>query len=278
MNLKNLRNKYQSFLQDQKPFNPGASSWYRMDAEGDSAEIFLYDGIGLFGVEPEQFISSLNSLDAKEITLRINSPGGNVFDGTTIYNALLRHRAKIHTKIDGIAASMASVIALAGDTIEIAENAFFMIHKPWSVVVGDADDMRKEVEILDKLEDSAVGVYDRNSDLSADEIRAAMKEETWYSASEAKDAGFVDTIYVGDDEEMSARLMLFGSDEKEYEPTERGLESMARDAGMSRRQAKDFVSSLKLDLRDAGSGAQRDAEMQAVLNGLNAGIQQHSTY
>jgi ATP-dependent Clp endopeptidase proteolytic subunit ClpP len=237
-----------------------------MAKKDDSAEMFIYDGIGLFGVEAESFINEINAMDVNQITLRINSPGGNVFDGTAIYNALRRHKAKVDVKIDGLAASMASIIALAGDTVEMADNAFFMIHMPWSLVVGDSEDMRKEADVLDQLAGAAVKTYANRSGMSEADVRSAMKEETWYSAEQAKDAGFVDTIYSGDNEEMRFDLTVFAkapegiSAPSEHKPTERGLEAILRDAGMSKKEAAEYISAFKLERRDAGSGSQRDAE------------------
>lgn len=268
MSLSQIQQRFERFQRSRQAFDPGAKSWYRMAKKDTSAEVFIYDGIGLFGVEAEAFINDLNGIDADAISLRINSPGGNVFDGTAIYNALRRHKAKVSVKIDGLAASMASVIALAGDEIEMAENAFFMIHNPWSLVVGDADDMRKEAEVLDKLAQQAVNVYTKQSDLSEADVIAAMKDETWYSAQEAKDAGFIDTIFTGDDEEMRFDLSVFAHapdgisapDDEKHDP--RKLEDiLRREAGMSKREARDFLHALKSERREAGSEARCEAEV-----------------
>lgn len=259
------RQRYADFQKHRKAFHPGARSWYSMEMKDDTAEIFIYDAIGFFGVEVEDFIRDLQKVEAKEITLRINSPGGDVFGGTAIYNALLRHPAKVHTKIDGLAASMASVIALAGDTVEMAENAFFMIHKPWTFMLGNADDLRKEAEVLDKIEGSAVSIYAKSGDLSEQEIRTAMAEETWYSAEEAKDAGFIDSIFTGKDEKSAFDLSVFahapeglaanGGNKRDVSPKE--LEAVLREAGLSQSEAKGLlakgIKALR-DQREVGSG------------------------
>lgn len=265
MSLSLVQTKFEKFQRSRQAFDPGAKSWYSMKSTGKSAEIFIYDGIGLFGVEAESFIGALNDLEAREITLRINSPGGNVFDGTAIYNALLRHQAKIHVKIDGLAASMASVIALSGDTVEMAENAFFMIHNPWSLVIGDAEDMRKEADVLDKLAQQAVNIYAKNSEMSDSEVQSAMHEETWYTAEEAMEVGFIQSIYSGDDEEMRFDLSVFAhapegtSKPKERKATARGLEDILRDAGMSKREAKEYIASY--DRQRDVAGSRRDDEV-----------------
>lgn len=262
--LKAMRDRYDRFMRHRQAFDPGAKSWYSMK-DGDEAEVFIYDSIGFFGVEAESFIGDLARIDSKVINLRINSPGGNIFDGTAIYNAILRHPASVRVQIDGLAASMASIIALAGDTVEMAENAFFMIHMPWSMVVGGSDDMRKEAETLDKLSETAVKTYARRSNLSDDEIRAAMMEETWYSAEEAKTAGFVDSIYSGDKPKSQFDLSVFAkapdgiSAPRDFKATARGLEGILREVGMSKREAKEYIHSLQLGRLDAVPDDRPDA-------------------
>lgn len=281
--MEQMKQKYEQFMKARQAFDPGAKSWYRMAARDSVAEVFIYDGIGLFGVEAESFINDLNGLDAKEITLRINSPGGNVFDGTAIYNALLRHKAKVSVKIDGLAASMASIIALAGDSIEMAENAFFMIHEPWSLVVGSAEDMRKEAELLEKLAGSAVGIYSRKSNLSESEVKAAMREETWYTAEEAKEAGFIQSIFSGDDEEMRFDLSFFAhapegaSQPREYQADPRGLEEMLRrDVGMSQKEAKRYIASYNQN-REGSAPHRDDGDLMRLKSALDKGINQYAT-
>ena len=117
------------------------NTWYNMTAaEGEtSAEISIYDAIGSFDVNAKQFVDELKEINADTINLRINSPGGSVIDGNAMFNALQRHPAKVVTHIDGLAASMASVIAMAGDEVHMADNALLMIHNPWTFSMGDAD-------------------------------------------------------------------------------------------------------------------------------------------
>lgn len=176
-----------------------ARDWYEIKAAGDGvAEVFIYEQIGedywAEGVTAVDFVNELNALSASEIHLHINSPGGSVFDGVAIHNALLRHPAKVTTFIDGLAASIASVIALAGDRVVMASNALFMIHNPWGGVQGDASEMRKMAEVLDKITITLVNTYEESSSLSRDEILAAMDAETWYTADEALAAGFIDEV------------------------------------------------------------------------------------
>lgn len=170
-------------------------SWYRVKASSTaSAEIWLYDEIGGWGISAREFADDIKALgEVKHIDLRIHSPGGDVFEGMAIYNLLKNHPAKITVHIDGLAASIGSVIAMAGDTIIMPENAMMMIHKPWGMQGGDADDMRKYAELLDKVEDTLVSAYTR-SGKPADEIKQLLKAETWYTGAEAVAAGFADKV------------------------------------------------------------------------------------
>ena len=174
------------------------NTWYNMTAaEGEtSAEISIYDAIGSFDVNAKQFVDELKDISAEVINLRINSPGGSVIDGNAMFNALQRHPAKVITHIDGLAASMASVIAMAGDEVHMADNALLMIHNPWTFSMGDADELRADADLLDKMSASILSSYGR-SQYEADELKNLMDEETWFTAQEAFDAGFVDHISTG---------------------------------------------------------------------------------
>lgn len=251
-----LRERYQRFRQYRQAFNPNGRAWYSLESDEGEATIYIYDAIGFFGIEAQKLVQEIDQLEATDITLRINSPGGDVFDGAAIYNAFDRHPAKVHVKIDGVAASMASLIALAGDDIEMSENAFYMIHKPWSIVIGSADDMRSEAGLLDKIESTAVGVYAKRSGMTDEEIRGLLAAETWYTAEEAMDAGFIDKV-AGSSRESRFDLSMFDNapetDAHEREVSVREAESALRDAGMSREQAKAVVA------RGYNNQLQRDA-------------------
>ncbi|HUW56579.1 MAG TPA: head maturation protease, ClpP-related [Planctomycetota bacterium] len=183
------------------------------DTKKDEAEILIYDEIGASwfgeGITAKQFVTDLGAIDAKRIRVRINSGGGSAFEGLAIYNALRNHEAKITTEIDGVAASIASVIALAGQTVKMADNAFFMIHNPAGLVMGDANDMREFADLLDKVGGSLAHVYAEKSGQDDDQIQDWMDAETWFTAEEAKAAGFVDTITKGKVIEARADMSAF---------------------------------------------------------------------
>lgn len=172
--------------------------WYSISAKADEeAEIYIYDSIGdsFFSdsVSAKDFVNALRPLDGSDIHLRINSPGGDVFDGTAIYNALIEHSGRVRVTIDGLAASMASVIAMAGETIVMPENAMLMIHDPWTMAVGSADEIRKTAEILDKAKIGLISAYKRTG-LSRDAISDLMTAETWMTGAEAVEKGFADEV------------------------------------------------------------------------------------
>ena len=132
---------------------------------------------------------------AKEITVNINSVGGDVFTGISIYNMLKRHKAKIIVNVDGLAASIASVIAMAGDVIRMPSNSMMMIHNAMTMVAGNANDLRSTADLLEKVTDTLMSAYlDRSDKLERNELKALLDAETWLSAEEAKELGLIDEV------------------------------------------------------------------------------------
>lgn len=171
------------------------NSWYTIRAQSSGAEVVIYDEIGAYGVSAKGFLAELGALpDATPLALRLNSPGGSVFDAVAIYNAIKRHSGTVTVWIDGIAASAASYIAMAGDEIVMPENAFLMIHDPAGVVMGTAIDMRAMAEALDKIKGSLLQGYAAKSGRPQEEIAPLMAAETWLDAKDALDLGFADRI------------------------------------------------------------------------------------
>ena len=174
-------------------------NWYKITSKAkDRAEILIYEQIGknFFneGVSAKNFVTDLNKLDVKYIDLYINSPGGNVFEGNSIYNALVRHKAQINVIIDGVAASIASVIAMAGNKILMPENSQMMIHDPSALVIGTATDMRKMVEALDRIKTGLIAAYKTHATIDEAVIDNLMANETWMTAQEAFDNGFATEV------------------------------------------------------------------------------------
>jgi ATP-dependent Clp protease protease subunit len=178
-------------------------NWFTMkkaDAESTTAEIVIYDEIGKswWGedtVSAKQFVDDLAGLgDVENITVRINSPGGDVFDGITIHNALKNHKATVTAQVDGIAASAASYIAMAADKIVMPSNSFLLIHGASGFSMGNADDMRSVAEDLDRVDKSLTATYASRSKMTQAKVKALMKEDRLMDADEAKTLGFADTV------------------------------------------------------------------------------------
>lgn len=168
-------------------------------ASADVTEILIYDEIGFWGITAKTFVRQLSAITTPEIIVRINSPGGDVFDGLTIHNALRAHSAAITTRVEGLAASAASMIAMAGKNVVIEDNALIMCHRAWTFAYGNAGDMRESAGVLDKIDDQLAGIYAAKSGKSREDCAAMMagpeKEDgTWFTAAEAMDFGLVDKI------------------------------------------------------------------------------------
>lgn len=173
---------------------------FALRGEGSQTlEIDVYDVIGESywreSVSAKSVRAKLKeNKNASTIKLRVNSRGGDVIDGFAIYNLLNEHPARVEVDVDALAASMASVIIMAADEIRMAENAMVMIHNPWSVGMGDAEELRATADVLDKMRDQIANAYVVRTGLGRDEVLAMMDAETWLSAKEAKDKGFADVV------------------------------------------------------------------------------------
>lgn len=180
--------------------------WYRMEAaENRTAEIFIYDEIGgWFGVEASQFARELANLDVENIDLRVNSPGGDVYDGVAIMNALRRHKARVVATVDGLAASAASFIIMAADEIVMGRGAEVMIHDAWSGLFGNAEELRAEAGHLDRISNTIAALYAERAGGGVEEWRAAMQTESWYSADEAVAAHLADRVDSGTEAKAGA--------------------------------------------------------------------------
>lgn len=165
--------------------------WFRIVNKANKAEVYIYDEIGYWGVTASDFMNSVADLDVTDITLHINSPGGDVFDGIAIYNALKDHPAEVTVVVDALAASAASFIAMAGDKVIMNRNSEMMIHDAMGVCIGQAVDMSQMAELLDRTSDNIATIYATRGGTTR-EWRDRMRAESWYSAQEAVDAGLAD--------------------------------------------------------------------------------------
>lgn len=261
--------------------------WYEItNKSAEKAEIWIYEQIGQDfwtgdGVTAKSFQKELAEVKASQIDLHINSPGGEVFDGITIYNLIKQHAAHVTTYIDGLAASIASVIALAGDEVYMAENALFMIHNPYGMSFGTSDDMRKMADTLDKVRGALITAYIGKTRKSEDEIAGMMEAETWMSAEEAHEMGFVDQIsetmdmaacvkFVPDMVKAKFKHIPDNLVNNKKPPSERQLEKLLRDSGFNQEQAKEIIAkgyqglqrdADVIDITSAKGHGQRDADL-----------------
>lgn len=175
----------------------GRTDWYRVENSlpGQTPEIFIYDEIGYWGTASNEFVKDLALLaDEPKLIINLNSPGGDVFDGIAIYQALLDHPAEITVKVNGLAASIASVITMAGDRVIMGARSQIMIHEGFTFASGDAQTMRKTADMLDRISDNIAAVYADRAGGDPIMWRDRMREETWFSAEEAVFAGLADEI------------------------------------------------------------------------------------
>lgn len=222
------------------------SDWYKIEAlSEDNTEILIYDVIGWPFNDAGEIIRAMAGINTKNVTVRINSPGGDVFDAMAIFNALQSHKSKIVTRVESLAASAASFIALAGKEVQAYQNAMFMIHEPWVLAAGNQYDLREISDILEKISGNMVDIYSQNSSVGKKEIRDMMKAETWFTAKEAKENGFIDTIIDGKAAKAQFNLSMFAhvpdglSDESQgRELTRKETERALRNAGASREYAR----------------------------------------
>jgi ATP-dependent protease ClpP protease subunit len=167
-------------------------------ADKKEAEVWIYEDIGegwFGGISSKQFAADIKALgDVEKITLRLNSQGGVAFEGIAMYNVLKNHKARVVVQVDGLAASAASIIAMAGDEINMAENAMMMIHEAAGVTMGPAADHRKTAQILEKLNESLITTYATHAKVDEKKIAKLMSDETWMSAEDAIVMGFADAM------------------------------------------------------------------------------------
>lgn len=190
-----------------KPRVENKTPWYRIQnaKDEDEAEVFIYDAIGgWWGVEASQFVKDLSNVTASKITLRVNSPGGDVYDALAIMNALKRHDAHVTVTVDGIAASAASFLIQAADDIQMGKGAELMIHDALTIAIGNASDFREAADLLDRVSNTIASVYADRAGGTTEDWRERMTAETWYSAEEAVSAGLADSVVGSESSEKEA--------------------------------------------------------------------------
>jgi ATP-dependent protease ClpP protease subunit len=243
--------------------------WYKIEnVTDDEAEILIYDYIGWPFNDAADFVQTIRGITSQKITIRINSPGGDVFDGIAIANAIAAHPSKPITRIESLAASAASYIAVSGHEKQAYKNTMIMIHEPMTGMWGNQHDLRDVADILKQINDQMVDIYADHTDVGKRELKSMLKEETWMTAAAAKGKGFVDTILqAGSPTEAKFDLSMFAKTPEQFQsesekPTKRTIERALRDAGMSRSQAKALLAGSQ---RDDGDSEERLKSLEAQI-------------
>lgn len=209
----------------------------------DTTEILLYGVVDAFEISANAVANELKNIRTPNIVVGLNSPGGDVFEGVAIHNLFKNHSAHIEMRIDSLAASIMSFIALAGDKISISDNAFIMIHEVSSGVLGTAKDMRDQADTIDKIQAMLITSYATRTGESEENILNLMTAETWFSAEEAIEIGLADEIHTTQSVENSFDLSIFNNVPKILKNTNKKrspkvLERALRDVGLSNKEAK----------------------------------------
>ena len=189
-----MHEKYMKLLMDNRKITRADYDVIRAQ-DDDVAEVLLFDIIDpWWGVRAQDITRALSALETKNLVIRINSPGGVITEGLAIYNALKRYDGHVICVVDALAASIASVIALAGDETYMVDNGSYMIHNPWGLAVGEADDMRKYAQRLDQDRGRILALYAQKTQLPEEKLSGFLDTESWFTAEEALAQGFIDRI------------------------------------------------------------------------------------
>lgn len=170
------------------------SACYRITNDGDSAKLYVYDVIGGWDLDSVEFVKQVHALDVATIDMHINSPGGFVYDAVAMYEAVKAHPATVTARIDGLAASAASFLAMAGDKVEIAKGGRMMIHDAQGIAMGSPADFREYADLLDGVSDDISQYYADHAGGKPADWRASMTATTWYNASQTVEAGLADRV------------------------------------------------------------------------------------
>lgn len=173
-------------------------------ADDQPETLSIYDEIGFWGVQSKDFRASLDAVKSKVLNVEINSPGGDMFAGVAMYNMLRASGKEIVVKVMGVAASAASLIAMAGDKIIMPSNTMMMIHNPWTIIAGNAEELRETADALEKMGNSVVGTYVKRTGMKEAEMQALLATDTWLTADEALDKGFATEVV--DEIKVSAKF------------------------------------------------------------------------
>jgi ATP-dependent Clp protease, protease subunit len=237
-------------------------------AQDDGATITVYDMIGEDawtggGFTAKRMSAALRSIGARDVTVKINSPGGDVFEGFAIYNELRQHRAKVNVQVMGIAASAAAYIAMAGDEISMGLGSFMMVHNSWGMVVGNRHDMAEAITVLAVIDAAQTDIFEARTGLPRAELAKFLDAETFFSASDAVKHGFADAVMDGDGVGAQAKALP-------HVNARRKLDALLAQAGVSRVERRRMLSEAAGGTQNAAPTVTQDAglEVTAALGGL----------
>lgn len=231
-------------------------------ASEDPQTITVYDVIGEDpwsggGFSSKKMAAILRNIGAKDVTVRINSPGGSVFEGFAIYNELRNHKAKVTVEIMGIAASAASYIAMAGDEIRMGLGTFLMIHNSWGMVIGNRNDLEEAMTVLEQIDNAQVDIFEARTGLSRSEILKYMDAETFFPASEAVAKRFADSLMeraaTGEPKAKAERPVF----------AKRQLDALLAQAGVPRVERRRLLQEATGGTQDAALTVTQDAGLES---------------
>lgn len=237
-------------------------------AEKESATVFnMYSYIGATwdgtGITPDKLAAFLDNANGKDVSININSAGGNFFDGLAMHTMLSEYDGNVAVKVVGLAASAASMIAMAGDTIAIAESGLLMIHNAWTCACGNKNDMQEAAAILDRFDESMAKLYTKRTGADAKEIREMMDEETWLDSAEAMAKGFADSI-LGEKDIVESKV------ENKYNAALRKLDVTLAQAGIPRSQRREMLAELKKNSSTPSAAEPITPSADALTEGLES--------
>lgn len=244
-----------------------ARDWYKIESlSSGQKEIIIYDVIGWPFNDVGEIAGVLSELRNENVKIRINSRGGDVFDGISLANAIMAH-GNVTTIIEGIAASIAGIVAISGKNVQAYISTMFMLHDAWVTSSGNQYDFREIANILEKVSGNMLEMYANKSNIGKRELKQMMADETWFTAKEAKDKGFIDTIIDGKSVKAQFDLSMFANTpeglivaKEGRELTKREIERALRDAGASR----DFAKAIAAGCSNGETDNQRDVESLKV--------------
>lgn len=275
LNYRNEKNAKFIASQYDKPLEK--SEWYSVkNVADDEVEVFISDYIGWPFNDAGDFVRMMSGLKQSKIVIRINSPGGDVFDGFQIANAIKNHPSKPVTRVEALAASAASYIAVSGHEKQAYKNAMIMIHEPMAGMWGNQYEMMEVADILKKVSSNMIDMYVDNTNVGKRALKDMMKAETWMTAKEAKVNGFIDTlIEAGEPVLAKFDLSMFANtpedfkaeDKKIIDPNIRDIENLLRDVGgLSVNKAKAVLARGWRAIGDIDEESEAAPSAEAFLN------------